>query len=391
MRRIPARSLVVASVVVAAAVLGAGCSSDDATSANLVPVPSADAAPTAVGGTTDGATGDPGGDTAPGASSAGSGQPAEPNEPGPSGEPGASGESGEAVDGATFDEALAVYDSFLALRAEAITRRIGLEDLDPVATDAAVAQIEQLRAANDQLIAEDSYAVLQDLAEWSNVTTIDRHDDRLLFTDCTERQFRTPGGATVVHFVTNEVTLVGVGSDLRVDDVTMVQDGVLTLAPDEFGCAPQSFRERAESTARSAVESAARLTADPAAAGTSELPAVFVGDARDSLQLALDTLVSQGLSRVADETVRYEVLGMDVNRPDFTVVVAVCRTYPSGRSYVDGDGVATVPDLPVGSSYEEWVYVQLDPSHADTAISAATDVATEVHDRGPNCSEVAIG
>ena len=124
------------------------------------------------------------------------------------------------------------------------------------------------------------------------------------------------------------------------------------------------------------------MIADPAAALDDELPRLFADDARADLEQVLRTLDAGGLSRVADETVTYDVLGMDVNREPFTVVVAVCRTYPNGRSFIDAAGESTVSDLPVGSSYEEWVYVRLEavPSGTQTA-----DAATETADRGPNC------
>jgi len=281
-----------------------------------------------------------------------------------------------------FDAATTTYDSFLELRAQAIVRQVELDALDAVATPTAIDQVAQLRAENDQRIADGSYAVRADLVEFANVTSIDQAGDRLAFTDCTEQHYRTPAGETVVRFVTNDVAMVEAGGRFLVDEVTTVQDGIVTLSPGEFGCAPPSFAERGRSTAQTAVEAVAALVAEPSRSLEEPLPAVIVGEAGEDLALALQTLATQGLSRVADETVTYDVLGIDVNRPEFTVVVAVCRTYPTGRSYLDSTGASTQPDLPIGSSYQEWLYVQLEPVPSGTQTA---DAVTEIEDRGPNC------
>lgn len=295
------------------------------------------------------------------------------------------GSAGAAPDVAPADELDVIvesFDAFLALRAQAITGAIAVEDLATVATPEAIAQVAVLRAANDELVANDSYAALSNLAEWSNITLVNEADDRYTFTDCTERQFVTPGGATVVRFVTNRVTMVNTNASYVVEDVIELQDGSFALSPDEFGCVPPSFIERAESTADLAVSTAAALIADPTAALSSDLPPVFADDARNDLELALQSLRNQGLARTSDEVVELQVVGMDVNAPEFTVVVAVCRTYPQGRIFTSKTGEALTTDVPVGSSLEEWVYVQLDPVPTDAESSGTV---TAVEGRGPNC------
>lgn len=281
-----------------------------------------------------------------------------------------------------LDTIIQRFDDFLSLRSQAITGVVALDELVTVATPQAVAQVEQLRTKNDELIASDSYAALSNLVEWSNITLVNQLDDGYAFTDCTERQFVTPGGATVVRFVTNRVTMVDSNGDLLVDEIIELQDGSFALTPDEFGCVPPSFIERAEQTADLAVTEAARLIADPTGALNNELPAIFRDDARDDLELALQSLSNEGLARESDETVELQVVGMDVNRAEFTVVVSVCRTYPQGRVYTSKSGEALTTDLPLGSSYEEWIYVQLDPVPSETESSGTV---TAVVDRGPNC------
>ena len=276
------------------------------------------------------------------------------------------------------DQVVAVFDDFLTLRAQAITGAVELNELEPIATEAAIAQVAELRAENDTRIANDSYAALSDLAEWSNISRVDQIGDQLVFRDCTEQQYLTPGGFTVVNFVTNDVLLVDDGGRLKVAGVTMVQDGVVSLSPEALGCIPPSFAQRAELTSERAVTEAARLIQDPGAALDQGLPDLYADQARADLEFGLQSLNTAGLSRTADELVSYEVLGLDVNQPDFTAVVAVCRTYPTGRSYVDRDGEQTTTEVPIGSSYEEWVYVHL-------SIDGSSDRVVAVEDRGPNC------
>ena len=302
-----------------------------------------------------------------------SGAPATETDPADAGE---AGDDGDELD--EVDQVVAVFDDFLALRAQAITGAAELEQLEPIATESAIAQVAELRAENETHIANDSYAALSDLAEWSNITRVDQIGDQLVFRDCTEQQYLTPGGFTVVNFVTNDVLLVDEGGQLKVAGVTMVQDGVVSLSPEAHGCIPPSFAQRAELTSERAVAEAARLIQDPGAALDQGLPDLYADQARADLEFGLQSLNTAGLSRTADELVSYEVLGLDVNRPDFTAVVAVCRTYPTGRTYVDRSGDETTTEVPIGSSYEEWVYVHL-------SVDGSFDRVVAVEDRGPNC------
>lgn len=274
-----------------------------------------------------------------------------------------------------------VFDSFLALRAQAITGEVELSQLESVATAAAIDQVALLRSENDTRIANDSYAVRTDIAEWSNITLVQEGETDLRFRDCTESQYLTPGGFTVVNFVTNDVSMVDVDGQLKVNAVVVAQDGVASTSDEILGCVPESFLDRATGVAAVAVEEAQRLIENPGPALAEGLPPIFADQARVDLEAGLQSLSNEGLSRVADEIVDYTVLGMDVNRPDFTVVVSVCRTYPTGRSYVDVNGAETTAELAIGSSYEEWVYVHLQAVPS----GGVPDVVTEVHERGPNC------
>ncbi len=344
------------------AMFAVGCSSSDAaTSANYVAVPAAGTAET--GSTAPAATD-------PATSGAAAPSPATPDI--------------SAAEGAPVDEITAVvqvFDAFLELRARAITHDAELAELEAVATPAAIEQVVELRSENDTRIADDSYAVRTSIAEWSNISVVAERETDLYFRDCTESQHVTPGGFTVVNFVTTDVSIVEVDGTLKVDNLVVVQDGVASTSDEILGCVPPSFIDRATAVAELAVDEAERLIESPAASLAAELPSVFAAEARTDLEDVRQSLSNQGLSRVADEIVDYTVLGMDVNRPDFTVVVSVCRTYPTGRTFTDKAGAETTTDLATGSSFEEWVYVHLQavPS-SDTA-----DVVTEVYERGPNC------
>ncbi len=348
-------------IVVCFVLLAAACSSSDNTSsANYVPIESADSTTNTTAQASEGNT-----------ASSTTAQPAEAAAP-------------AEIEAEPVDEIMPVveaFDSFLALRARAITRDAELSELEAVATPAADEQVALLRDENDTRIANDSYAVRTDIAEWSNITFVEEGQVGLHFRDCTESQHTTPGGFTVVNFVTNDVTMVEVDGALKVDAIDVAQDGVASTSDEILGCVPSSFFDRATGVASSAVDEVERMVEDPRAALAGDLPSVFADDARTDLESALQSLVDSGLSRVADEAVSYRVLGMDVNRPDFTVVVSVCRTYPNGRSYIDATGAATATDLPTGSSHEEWVYVHLEAVPSGDA----PDVVTEVHERGPNC------
>ena len=109
----------------------------------------------------------------------------------------------------------------------------------------------------------------------------------------------------------------------------------------------------------------------------SRLPQARARVAREDLEVALAALDEANLRRTADEEVTMAIVGMDVNRPDYTVVVSVCRYYPNGRFYVDAtSGESQPPDIVAGGSEEEWLFIQLEPV-ASGSQSADAVVAVE--------------
>ena len=371
------RSLAVAFAVLA--LLATGCSSNsDSTSANYVAIETdASGAESSPATEVDASSADPDPANPVTANPVTESAPANPSKAAPSAD--------SAGNPAQVDEAetiTAIYDSFLSLRAKAVTGKVPIENLERIATSHAIAQVTSLHGQNERRKSENSYAAMTSLAEWSNLSVINQVGNRFEFTDCTERQFVTPGGATVVQFVTNRVSMIERDGRLMVDEVAVLQDGIIAETPETLGCAPASFAARAEATARIAVTQAERLIADPRSALSTGLPAVFADDARADLEAGLQSLLREGLSRQPDEIVNFDVLGMDIHRPDFTLVVMVCRTYPNGRPFDSEDGVATASDLAPGSSTAEWLYVQLSPDGDNVR-----NVVTALEPRGTGCGE----
>lgn len=289
----------------------------------------------------------------------------------------------DAVDDTTREALVESYDSFLRLRAQAVMSERAIDDLDGVATDAAMAQVLTLRNEVDQAHADGKYSALTSLIEWSNVTTARNTGSSFTFTDCTERHIQNSNGTPLVRFVTNEVTMVQVDDRYKVDDVSITHEGNFAMFVGDFGCVPPSFIERAEETAAFAIAEVASMFADPGQFNASNIADTFDGEAREELAYVVDLLDEQGLSRRADESVELRVLGMDTNKEDFTVVVEVCRYFPNGRTYVQAaTGQSTQSDLARGSSEREWMFVQLEsvPKNQE-----AHDVVTRVEAKGADC------
>lgn len=288
-----------------------------------------------------------------------------------------------AVNEATLTELTAVYDRFLVVRASAIIGDRNVADLSDVATQSAMSQVAGLRADNDAAHAADKYSAMTGLFEWSNVTTIREQGDGFVFTDCTERQDLNSVGIPHVRFITNDVVMVAEGDSYKVDQVTQTHTGQFAEFAGDFGCVPPSFIKRAETVTAQAITEVATLVADPGQAVNDGISETFTEEARDELAYIADLLNDQGLSRNADEQVAVQVVGMDPNKPDFTVVVSVCRYYPNGRTYVDAEtGETGVSDLARGSSEEEWLFVQLESVPVGTP---SVDTVTRVESKATNC------
>lgn len=288
-----------------------------------------------------------------------------------------------AVDEATLDELTAIYDSYLRLRSSAVVAEDDSTDLSDVATQAAIDQVAAERAENEAAHAAEKYSAMTGLFQWSNVTTIEERGSEFVFVDCTERQERNSAGTPVLTFVTNEVVMVAEGDVHKVDQVTRLQSGVFAAFVGDFGCVPPSFVERAETVAAAAITEVAAMFADPGAAMTQGVPDTFTDEARDELSFLVDQLNEQGLSRVADEQIEVQVVGMDTNKPDFTVIVSVCRHYPNGRAFTDATtGQSTASDIARGGSEEDWLFVQLESVPVGTP---SIDTVTRVESKSTNC------
>ena len=282
-----------------------------------------------------------------------------------------------ALSDAEFAELSEVYETYLARRSEAIVGTLAPADLSEVATERAIAQVVKLHEENEAGAADDNPSAVSSLMEWPNLTDVEQNGEGLAFVDCTERHAVLLNGRTEVHFVTNAVEVVDDGGQWKVEHVEELQNGDYGVVEGEFGCVPPTLIGRAETVASAAIREAADATTDPRAVLERGLIPEITGTAREDLELALAALDEANLRRTPDEEVTMAIVGMDVNRPDYTVVVSVCRHYPNGRFYVDAtSGDAQPPDIVAGGSEEEWLFIQLEPV-ASGSQSADAVVAVE--------------
>lgn len=280
------------------------------------------------------------------------------------------------VPATTIDQISATWDQFLSERAAVVAADNDTGDLDAVATPGALEQVNELRVENQRRVAADELVGLVELIEWGNIDRIvaDPSGDRVQFIDCTERHRVNVLGRSSVVFATNVVEAVAQDGSWKIDRVDQIQNGVIGLTADDLGCVPASFAQRAMETATEAVDLAAGFASDPGTVG--DLPELFQGDARDTLTAALTQLDAQGLRRSPNERIRIDVIGMDLNRPDFTVVVEVCRYYPDGRSYLGAGDIPTAPDTAPGSSEADRLLLLLEPTAGESARDAVVDISS---------------
>lgn len=272
-----------------------------------------------------------------------------------------------------------LIQDFLDLRTDVILHDAEPADLASHAGTAAIAAVVAERDKNDGYVAQDYISAVDRLAAWPNITSIEFVDGGFRVRDCTERQEVNAGGQYHLWFVDRTYTLspatpADPGSDsdpanLIVSDFTTLHNGF--LEPDKrFGCVPQSFAERAETTATAAWSEVIRAARNPAEAG--EPSAIFGDDLAASLQESISEQAAQQLALESAESVAFTSIGVDTGagflqfdtETSAVVVVESCRYFPTGLTYVDDDSGAVTMLATPNSEYVQWIYVQLPTTYS---------------------------
>lgn len=268
-----------------------------------------------------------------------------------------------------FDEVEAFYEEYLQLRANSIDGTDPIEVIDAVTTLAGRQEVVEALAYNDGLWDDERFSAVGALYLYANVESVFQvDDDTLLVVDCTEQHEINALEQHIVFWPTNEVRIDVRGGEMRVDSFTATHNGYLE-GEVPLGCAPTSFRERAEVTA-------AQVWTDLAAWGqnpddrTDEALSERIGDPLRERVLeaategfAMDTFV---------ENSQFTAIGLDTHGrigasgPEGIVIqVESCHRFPEGRSGYDPVTQREVQDLAPGSQQSLRFHVLLDPDFGD--------------------------
>gem|GEM_PF-5576917 len=263
--------------------------------------------------------------------------------------------------------------AFLDVRSQVITGETARDALDAVAIGTATDAVLAEQASNDASLAAVEPGAVTQMADWSNIETITGTSDSIVVSDCVEHQQVNAAGQYDIWFIERNYVLTGSSiSDLRVSQMTDAHNGFFEL-DERFGCAPQSFSERAElaaGTAWAQVIAAAQRPDEP-----TKLSSVFHPDLVELVQSS--TQDQDGLPAVlaSDEQVALTTLGVDThgdltsynaNGHATTVVVEACRQFPDGLVVFDAATGIRTQILPAGAATVQWIYVRI-PTGLDNA------------------------
>lgn len=276
------------------------------------------------------------------------------------------------LDQERFDEVEAFYDQYLQLRANSIDRTDEIEVIDAVVTVNGRAEVVEALAYNDGLHADGRFSAVDALYLYSNVDSISQVDDgTIVLVDCTEQHEINALDQHLVFFPTAEVRIVVSEGEMRVESYTLTHNGYLELA-EPIGCAPTSFRERAEATAAQVWTDLAAWGQDPAGRSDDTLSALIGGAFRERV------LEAGAEGFVVDEhveTSEFSAIGLDshgrlgADGPEGLVVqVESCHRFPEGRSGFDPGTQTEVQDLRAGAEQALRFHVLLDPDFGDERV-----------------------
>lgn len=261
---------------------------------------------------------------------------------------------------------------FLDMRADVITGYLDASELAPFAVGEAVEFVANERTMAQNLSDMDSPVALDQLHTWPNIVSIAVEGDELVVTDCTERQEVTTGGDHNISFVHHRYRLVPTDaawefnqSGFRVGSVETVHNGYLEEA--RFGCTPQSYAERAEASAATALNEMMTAARNPSTAA--EISDIFTAEMRAQLLDIADAQIKDQLELRSSEASTLSTIGVDthVDLLQFagtgargtTVVVEACRSFPDGLVFLDRSTGLETMQLDPGTEWVQWYYVRI--------------------------------
>lgn len=261
----------------------------------------------------------------------------------------------EPVAQAMFDEVERFYDEYLRVRANVIDGTSTIDALAPVVTSAGHAQVEEALAYNQSLHADERPSALQQLWLFSNVESITQVDDhRILVKDCTERHEVNAFDQFWAYWLTNEIIIDVSSGQMQVADYTTTHNGFIE-ADVPIGCAPSSFRERAETAAAQGWVELTAWARDPESRTRENLSRHIRGPLRQRVLRAADKMATTKFNEVREES-NFTAIGLDnvaalgtEGAKNLVVVVDSCHRFPDGRTGTDIATGAALEDLKPGA------------------------------------------
>ena len=265
---------------------------------------------------------------------------------------------------ADFAQIEALVQDFLDARAQVITGTADTSTLASTSFAPAIDFVAAERAYNQQQIDLGRRgSTIETLYSWPNLTAIEQAGDTIYVTDCTEQQEINGYGQFALLFVEHRYSLRLDNATWKIATVDELHNGFLER-DDRFGCAPQSFTERAESTAVTMWTEFVALGRDPSAATV--LSDAFSDDLAEQITEQAQTQAAAGIALTSDEEVTFRTIGIDTQADlvrltgeGITVLVEACRHFPNGLEATDLTTGEIGRGLAPGSEIAQWLDVRL--------------------------------
>lgn len=272
--------------------------------------------------------------------------------------------------------------AFLDGEAKAVVGDIDVADLLPATTQNVLDDISAQRRDNDRVRAEDVSPAIDKVRLWTNISAVEHRNDRLIVTDCTERQEQNDIRQASTVFALRRYVVEEIDGAAKLTSIEVLHDG---WDPSRLGCVPQSFHDRAELVAHLVADEVDAIARDP----HHELDDIASGHIAQSFHEFLDRvrkeMIDRKIVRGTPEERSISVLGLDRSELGLVIAVSVCRRFPEGLADRDVTTGELLPaHLPPGSTTEDRLMIQLDPVPAG---SDAQDQLIGVLPGAPDCDE----
>jgi len=277
------------------------------------------------------------------------------------------------------------FNEFLDTRDRYLLGKATLDEVARYTSDRVLlAQLPELQSVYLELLSLQNIVATKEFASFTNPENMTATRGRIIFDDCTEVQSLSVLDIVGFKWVDQQITVAEDGTGWSIILVDVLHDGEPFTSG--LGCAPESFRTRAAAVTQAVMEEFRGYQQDPTTFGDDSFDEFDDRAVRDVFAGAVEQQLSEGISVVSPEELRYTPVGLNVpgSLLGWAVVVDVCSYRPEGLLYqLDGsDEIIEDTTIEPGFSLGYRVTTLLDQVSEDIS---ATDQILLVEVTGEDC------